>query len=87
MPESSGIAYSRRALAYLHTLQPDRRRLIVGKIRNLTENPRPTGAALVKGGKDERVFRIRSGAYRILYALRGAEIFVVRIGHRKDVYK
>ena len=32
-----------------------------------------------------RKFRI--GDYRVIYAILGSEVIVLRIGHRKDVYK
>jgi mRNA interferase RelE/StbE len=32
-----------------------------------------------------RKFRI--GEYRVIYALLGADVFILRIGHRKNVYK
>lgn len=31
--------------------------------------------------------KLRIGAYRVIYAILGSEVIVLRIGHRKDVYK
>ncbi|MBN2337650.1 MAG: type II toxin-antitoxin system RelE/ParE family toxin [Acidobacteria bacterium] len=31
--------------------------------------------------------RYRVGDYRVIYALLGADVVVLRIGHRKDVYR
>lgn len=31
--------------------------------------------------------KLRIGAYRVVYAIPGSEVIVLRIGHRKDVYK
>ena len=31
--------------------------------------------------------KYRVGDYRVIYAILGAEVLVLRIGHRKDVYK
>ena len=63
----------------------DRRR-IVNRIASLAENPRPIGAVKLSG--QER-YRIRQGKYRILYAIRDRElvVFVIRVAHRKDVYR
>jgi mRNA-degrading endonuclease RelE of RelBE toxin-antitoxin system len=36
---------------------------------------------------NDAVWRIRSGVYRILYVVRPAEIIVIDIDHRKDVYR
>ncbi len=34
------------------------------------------------------LFRIRVGAYRVMYEIRGDElvVIVVKVGHRRDVY-
>ena len=63
----------------------DRRR-IVRAIQSLAEDPRPAGCRKLSG-KDK--YRIRSGAYRIVYAVRDAVLVVtiVRVGHRRDVYQ
>ena len=39
--------------------------------------------------KNESVYRVRSGDYRILYLVRTnyGEVVVLDIGHRKDVYR
>jgi mRNA interferase RelE/StbE len=38
---------------------------------------------------DEPVYRIRSGDYRVVYAVRSDpnEVVILDIGHRKDVYR
>ena len=58
---------------------------IVFKIQSLAENPRPIGCVKLSG--QER-YRIRQGNYRILYSIQDdlLLIYVVKIGHRKDVY-
>ena len=63
----------------------DRQR-IVKRIESLRQNPRPKGAIKLSGA--ER-YRIRQGNYRILYAIEDNAliIYVIKIGHRKDVYK
>jgi len=59
---------------------------ILQRIEELLENPRPVGSEKLSG--QER-YRIRQGAYRILYEV--AEdlliVTVVKVGHRKLVYK
>ncbi len=63
----------------------DRRR-IIERIESLAENPRPIGSRKLSGR--ER-YRIRQGQYRILYTIENDVliIHVVKIGHRKDVYR
>lgn len=63
----------------------DRQR-IVKRIQSLETNPRPRGSQKLSG--KER-YRIRQGRYRIVYAIEAEElvVYVVKIGHRKDVYR
>jgi mRNA-degrading endonuclease RelE of RelBE toxin-antitoxin system len=32
-------------------------------------------------------FRIRAGNYRVVYRIIGGKIYIVLIGHRKDIYE
>ena len=59
---------------------------ILRRIESLTVNPRPQGCEKLTG--QER-YRIRHGHYRILYSVQDNEltIWVVKISHRKDVYR
>jgi mRNA interferase RelE/StbE len=69
---------------------PDSARQRVGKaIRNLAADPRPAGAKLLAGRSAERFWRIRVGEYRVLYEIRDTELIVVviRVGHRREVYR
>jgi len=63
----------------------DRQR-IVRRIQGLENDPRPPGSQKLSGR--ER-FRIRQGQYRIVYGIEKDElvVYVVKIGHRKDVYR
>ncbi len=55
-------------------------------IGGLAQDPRPYGCQKLSG-KDW--YRIRCGVYRILYAIKDFEliVYVIKIGHRKDVYR
>ena len=65
--------------------QKDRRRL-VAKIQGLSTNPRPPGCEKLSG---HELYRVRQGNYRILYTLQDADlvVIVVKIGHRREVYR
>ena len=86
-----GFAYSAKSLDYLKTVQPKTRKQIVAKIQALAENPTPVTAKIVQGMTDEeeRVYRIRSGDYRVLYVVRNnpQHVVILDIDHRKDVYR
>jgi mRNA interferase RelE/StbE len=64
----------------------DRQR-IVASIRALAAEPRPVGCEKLVGVGDR--YRIRVGRYRVVYALTDEEllVIVVRVAHRKDVYR
>ncbi|RJP15960.1 MAG: type II toxin-antitoxin system RelE/ParE family toxin [Candidatus Abyssobacteria bacterium SURF_5] len=59
---------------------------ILDRIRQLAEDPRPSGCEKLTGL--ER-YRLRQGKYRILYSIQDDEltVWVVKIGHRKDIYR
>jgi mRNA interferase RelE/StbE len=59
---------------------------IIQKIQGLADTPRPQGCEKLAG---ENRYRIRQGVYRIVYSVSDRElhIIVVKVGHRRDVYK
>jgi mRNA interferase RelE/StbE len=64
----------------------DRQR-IVSQIYALAENPRPIGSEKL-AGKDHWC-RVRQGRYRIVYDIQDRDllVFIVKVGHRKEVYR
>ena len=63
----------------------DRQRL-VDRISKLSDNPRPPGCEKLSG---QDKYRIRQGRYRIVYSIEDQDVivYVVKVGHRKDVYR
>jgi mRNA interferase RelE/StbE len=59
---------------------------IIKLIGSLADNPRPVGCEKLTG--QER-FRVRQGRYRIIYSIQDDEVtvWVVKVAHRKDVYR
>ena len=59
---------------------------ILHRIEALAEDPRPQGHE--KLTCQER-YRIRQGRYRIVYSIQDKEltVWVVKVAHRKDVYR
>lgn len=64
------------------------RKKLANKIDLLSEDPRPSGSLKMQG-RSEAIWRIRSGNYRILYAIDdGVRIVNIRkVGHRREVYR
>ena len=61
---------------------------IKSAISELSNNPRPSGCTKLKGNNRD-YFRIRVGNYRVIYSIEDniLSIIVVRVGHRKEIYK
>jgi mRNA interferase RelE/StbE len=61
-------------------------RKILARIKSLAADPRPAGCEKLTG-RDR--YRLRQGRYRIVYAVEdeGRVVTVVKVGHRKDVYR
>jgi mRNA interferase RelE/StbE len=59
---------------------------IVDKIYTLKDDPRPQGCEKLTG---QDRYRVRQGQSRILYVVDDKErvVTVVKIGHRRDVYR
>jgi mRNA interferase RelE/StbE len=59
---------------------------IMQRIRSLADDPRPAGCEKLSG--QER-YRVRQGAYRIIYEIEDARltVLVVKVGHRREVYR
>lgn len=74
------------AVKELEAIPPKERHRIVTKIRKLATDPRPSGSEKLSG---HQLYRVRHGNYRILYAIEDADLslVVVKIGHRRDVYR
>jgi mRNA interferase RelE/StbE len=66
--------------------RPDQIR-ILRAIQRLAHEPHPPGCRKLSTYDD--VFRIRVGTYRVIYEVRRRQILIVmlKVGHRKDVYR
>ncbi len=70
----------------LEALQTKDRRRIVSKIQNRADEPRPQGCEKLTG---QDRFRLRQGNLRILFEVDDGQqiVTVVKIAHRRDVYR
>jgi mRNA interferase RelE/StbE len=59
---------------------------ILSRIEQLGNDPRPMGCEKLTG---HELYRVRQGNYRIVYSIQDNEltVWVVKVGHRKDVYR
>ena len=59
---------------------------VISRMEELSDNPRPHGCKKLSG---QDKYKIRSGDYRILYSIEDniLTVYVVKVGHRRDVYR
>ncbi len=74
------------AVKELKALQETDRRRVVDRVQALAEDPRPRGCEKLTGGSR---YRVRQGSHRVLYEVHDEAqiVTVVKIGHRRDVYR
>lgn len=70
----------------IHSLPVGDHKRVVARIRGLADDPRPSGTERLSG--DEK-YRVRQGDYRVLYSIDDAAktLVIVKVGHRRDVYR
>ena len=71
----------------LDKLPQDIRRRIAAAIDNLSQTPKPPGTIKLTGAV--ALYRIRVGSYRIVYRIQDERllVLVVKIAHRREVYR
>ena len=80
------VELRRRVQQSLAKLSEKDRRVVITALESLEQEPRPRGVEKIRGTE---LWRIRKGDYRAIYYIDDREqtITVVRIGHRRDVYR
>lgn len=82
---ASRISYKASVAGDLRRLdKPTARRVLEKLERILGDNP-DTGIPLT--GEFRGLFKLRVGDYRVMYAKTASGVLVLRIRHRKDVYR
>ena len=71
----------------LRRLAVNMQRRIVQAIERLGDDPRPAGVVKLAG--DDNLWRIRIGDYRVVFEIHDDRlvVLVLRVAHRKDVYR
>ena len=75
-----------RAQKFIAAQSKKIQRQLIERIESLGVAPHPRGSKLLH--TEERLYRLRSGAYRIIYQVQHDKLLVViaSIGHRSSVY-
>ncbi len=79
------LVIDRFAQKQLGKISPPYFNRIVKAVNDLAKNPRPNGYRKLTGRSG---YRIRIGNYRVIYNIEDniLTIFIIDIGHRKDIY-
>jgi mRNA interferase RelE/StbE len=79
------LVIDRYAQKQLGKISPPHFNRIIKAINELSENPRPVGYRKLTGRPG---YRIRIGDYRVIYNIEDKilTVFVIDIGHRKEIY-
>ncbi len=80
------VVIVRAAEKELSSLSPRDHRRAVSRILALAADPRPYGSEKLSGAEK---YRIRQGHYRVVYGIDDVRsvVTVIKIGHRRDVYR
>ncbi len=60
---------------------------LIEKVKSLATQPRPLGSERLAGRPN--LYRVRQGNYRVIYSVddESRVVDVVKVGHRRDVYR
>jgi mRNA interferase RelE/StbE len=83
---SYAVEFRRSAVKELDDLATADVGRVMTRIRALGTNPRPAGSEKLTGADQ---YRVRQGVYRILYEVDDTRriVTIVKIGHRREVYR
>jgi mRNA interferase RelE/StbE len=81
------VEFASSALREFKSLDRAMQRRIATHIDELAANPFPAGSKKLRGATDQ--YRIRIGDYRVICRVDGKRvtIFILKIGHRRDIYR
>lgn len=81
------IDWRKTALKEFEKLPKKEKSSVIEKILSLADNPRPINSVKLIGS--ENSYRIRHGDFRVVYQIEDGvlTILIVRIAHRKQVYR
>jgi mRNA interferase RelE/StbE len=82
------IGFKPSVLKELRKLDETTRQVIISEVELLADNPRPDGCKKLKG--EINLYRIRVFSnYRVVYEILDKKLVVtvVKVGHRRDIYR
>lgn len=79
------LAYTRRAVRDIGGLDPDTMERLGRMLLLYAEDPLNHAERLTESELGS--YRFRVGDYRVIFDLEGDEIVVLRVGHRREIYR
>ncbi|MCL4551791.1 MAG: type II toxin-antitoxin system RelE/ParE family toxin [Bacteroidetes bacterium] len=79
------ILFTQRAVKDFSKLNPETKTFLKEKIKDYSQNPFQHSKKM----KDSRIgkYRFRMGDYRVVFDIDEDKIVVLRLGHRKEIYR
>ena len=79
------LVYTRRAVRDIGGLDPDTKERLGRMLLRYAEDPLNHAERLTE--PELGSYRFRVGDYRVIFDLEGDEIVVLRVGHRREIYR
>ena len=79
------IVFTKRAMRDISKLEPEIKEKIGDALKRYGEDPLNHAMKMVDPSLGS--YRFRIGDYRVIFDIEGDEIIVLRVGHRKEIYR
>lgn len=79
------VTLSPRAEKQLRRLSKVNQIIVAKKIRSIRDKDAVSGEEKLRGFGD--VFKVKVGDYRIVYRRTKGQMYIILVGHRRDIYK
>jgi len=79
------VVFTRRATKDISSLEPEAKGRIKDAISRYSEDPLYHAKKMIDPSLG--TYRFRIGDYRVIFDIEDGEIVVLRVGHRKDIYR
>jgi mRNA interferase RelE/StbE len=79
------IVFTKRAMRDISKLEPEIKEKLGDALRRYGKDPLNYARKMIDPSLGS--YRFRIGDYRVIFDIEGDEIIVLRVGHRKEIYR
>jgi mRNA interferase RelE/StbE len=79
------IVFTKRAMRDISKLEPEIKEKLGDALRKYGKDPLNYARKMIDPSLGS--YRFRIGYYRVIFDIEGDEIIVLRVGHRKEIYR